>query len=323
VIALGISAFDGHGLISNWVYSQCIGLSIWALIEAAHATLIRDYETQLHRIFWIVPVSVVLGYLAGTAISSALLGNHGVDFLIQQPRKALGFLLISMTAGGVISYFFVSRELLALARLDLARTQADIEAAQRQATQAQLKLLQSQLEPHMLFNTLANLRALIALDPDRAQDMLDRLVAYLRSTLSASRVTSHPLQVEFDRLRDYLELMAVRMGPRLHYTLDLPTALAAQPVPPLLLQPLVENAIKHGLEPKLDGGSIIVLARQTDGAMVLEVHDTGVGLPANQAAGFGLTQVRERLHTAYGDLSTIELVATSQGITCARVTFHA
>ncbi|HEY8905691.1 MAG TPA: histidine kinase [Rhodoferax sp.] len=324
LIALGIFAFDGHGLISNWVYSQCVGLSIWALIELGHDTLIRDYATQLHRMFWIVPVSVVLGYLAGTAISSALIGNHGVDYLIQQPRQALGFLFVSMTAGGVISYFFVSRELLALARLDLARTQADIEAAQRQATEAQLQLLQSQLEPHMLFNTLANLRALIALDPARAQDMLDRLVAYLRSTLSASRVTSHSLQVEFDRLHDYLELMAVRMGPRLHYTLDLPAALAAQPVPPLLLQPLVENAIKHGLEPKLEGGSITVLARlNDDAAMVLEVHDTGVGLPPNQAPGFGLTQVRERLHTAYGDLVTIELVATSPGSTCARVTFHA
>jgi uncharacterized membrane protein YwzB len=187
VIALGISAFDDHGLTSNWVYSQCIGLNIWALIELGHGTLVRDDETQLHRMFRIVPVSVVLGYLVGTAVSSVLLGNHGFDFLVQQPRKALGFLFVSMAAGGVISYFFLSRELLAL----------------------------------------ANLRALIAMDPARASDMLDRLVAYLRSTLSASRVTSHPLHVEFDRLRDDLELMAVRMGPRLHYSLDLPANQAA------------------------------------------------------------------------------------------------
>jgi sensor histidine kinase YesM len=323
VIALGITTFDEKGLVVNLVYSQCIGLSIWSLIEAAHGTLVRDYATQLHRMFWIVPASVVLGYLAGTAISSVLLAHQSLGLLVHEPRKALGFLFISMAAGGVISYFFVSREQLAMARLDLARTQADIEAAQRQATEAQLKLLQSQLEPHMLFNTLANLRALIALDPARAQDMLDRMVAYLRSTLSASRVATHPLQAEFDRLRDYLELMTVRMGPRLHYTLDLPLALATQPVPPLLLQPLVENAIKHGLEPKVEGGSITVLARLAGAAMVLEVHDTGVGLPPNQPPGFGLTQVRERLHTAYGDLATIELIATSPGFTCARVTFPA
>jgi sensor histidine kinase YesM len=322
LIALGITAFDDHGLVINWVYSQCIGLSIWALIELGHATLIRDYETQLHRMFWIVPVSVVLGYLAGTAFSSALLSHHGFDFLIQQPRKALGFLLISMAAGGVISYFFVSREQLNIARLSLARTQADIEAAQRQAALAQLKLLQSQLEPHMLFNTLANLRALIALDPVRAQDMLDRLVSFLRSALSASRVATHPLQAEFDRLQDYLELMAVRMGPRLRYTLNLPPELAAQPVPPLLLQPLVENAIKHGLEPKVEGGNITVLARLADQQLVLEVQDTGVGLPPNMTpAGFGLSQVRERLTATYGPQATITLIANNEGVTRAKVTF--
>ena len=323
IIALGITTFDEHPFSVNLMYSQCIGLCIWALIEAAHQTLVRNPETQVHRMFWIVPVSVVLGYLAGTAISSMLLSHQGFDFLAHEPRKALGFLFISLAAGGAISYFFVSREQLAITRLDLARTQADIEAAQRQATQAQLQLLQSQLEPHMLFNTLANLRALIALDQPRAQDMLDRLVAYLRATLSASRVTSHSLQAEFDRLRDYLELMTVRMGPRLHYTLDLPPALATQPVPPLLLQPLVENAIKHGLEPKVEGGSITVLARLAGAALVLEVQDTGVGLPPNQPPGFGLTQVRERLHTAYGDRAAIELVANNQGNTRARVTFPA
>lgn len=191
LIALGIAAFDQYGLVNSMVYSQSIGLSIWALIELGHYALIRDYDTQLHRMFWIVPPSVVLGYLAGTAISSILLDDQGFSFLIHQPHKALGFLLVSMAAGSVISYFFVSREQLNNARLNLARTQADIEAAQRQAAQAQLKLLQSQLEPHMLFNTLANLRALISHDPARAQDMLDRLVSFLRSTLSASRVARH------------------------------------------------------------------------------------------------------------------------------------
>jgi hypothetical protein len=90
--------------------------------------------------------------------------------------------------------------------------------------------------------------------------MLDHLIAYLRATLGASRATLHPLADEFARLRDYLELMAVRMGPRLAYTLDLPEALREVPVPPLLLQPLVENAIRHGLEPQVAGGHITVRA---------------------------------------------------------------
>ena len=204
-------------------------------------------------------------------------------------------MLTTLIAGIVGSYYFYS-----VARGSyLERKMGE---AQRHATEARLKLLETQLEPHMLFNTLANLRALIAVDPPRAQRMLDHMIAYLRATLDASRATTHPLQVEFDRLRDYLELMAIRMGPRLSYELRLPPELASHPVPTLLLQPLVENAIQHGLEPKVEGGRLTVLARTEGGELVLDVVDTGVGAPApvTLGHGFGLTQVRERLDTLYG-----------------------
>ena len=140
----------------------------------------------------------------------------------------------------------------------LAHARADAEAARRAAAENQLKLLESQLEPHMLFNTLANLRVLIGIDPPRAQAMLDRLIAFLRATLNASRSTLHPLATEFERIGDYLALMGMRMGPRLQSQLSLPDALRDVGVPPLLLQPLVENSIKHGLEPQIAGGRIEV-----------------------------------------------------------------
>src|SRR6185312_14350513 len=138
-----------------------------------------------------------------------------------------------------------------------ARVQrAQVAAAAHEATLARLDMLQSQLEPHMLFNTLANLRALIAADPPRAQEMLDHLIAFLRATLAASRQPEHPLSDEFARIDDYLALMRVRMGDRLRTSAALPPDLAALPVPPLLLQPLVENAIKHGLEPQRGPGEL-------------------------------------------------------------------
>jgi LytS/YehU family sensor histidine kinase len=140
--------------------------------------------------------------------------------------------------------------------------------------------------------------------------MLDRLNDYLRSTLTASRATEHPLSAEFDRLRDYLELMQIRMGERLHYTMDLPADLAQHKVPPLVLQSLVENAIVHGLEPKVAGGQIHINARTEQGKLVLEVRDTGVGFDStNTPEGFGMTQVRERLATRYGNLATMDIVA--------------
>lgn len=194
-------------------------------------------------------------------------------------------------------------------------------ALRGQASEARLKLLESQLEPHMLFNTLANLHTLIGSDPARAQQMLDALIAYLRATLSASRSAEHPLAREFERLHDYLELMALRMGPRLAYTLELPAALRELPVPPLLLQPLVENAIRHGPEPRVEGGHISVRASVNASAngprLCIEVRDSGVGLaatgPAGPGQGFGLSQVRERLRSLHGAAATLELRANETG----------
>ena len=182
----------------------------------------------------------------------------------------------------------------------------------------------------MLFNTLANLRVLITLDPPRAVQMLDHLNRYLRVTLSGSRAVAHPLSAEFDRLRDYLELMSIRMGPRLRYTLELPDDLRDVPVPPLLLQPLVENSIRHGLEPQVEGGEIVVRARRESKAsagklqIAIEVRDTGVGLgaaPPSEGSGFGLAQVHERLATVYGARGGLEMAAAADGGTRAVVTF--
>lgn len=316
VIALGLTAFGEQGFGRNLIYSQCIGLSIWALIDFGNLWLINDWNTQWRRLALIVPFGASAGYVFGSLAGDALLGQTPLLYWTTQPRKAMAFLVLSLVAGAAASYYFLSR-----AQLASVREQA--LTLQRQAAESRLKLLESQLEPHMLFNTLANLRALIGSDPQRATEMLDRLIAYLRATLAASRAAMHPLGAEFDRLRDYLELMAVRMGPRLSYTLELPPDLAALPVPALLLQPLVENSITHGLEPKVDGGSITVRARRDGSMLTLDVIDTGSGATGTSAAGtgFGLAQVRERLATAYGPRSALDFAAAPAGGARASISF--
>jgi sensor histidine kinase YesM len=323
IIALTLTALGDIDFGFNLICSHSIGISIWLLIEISQYWWLPNPKQQWRRLYLLVPVCVVLGYVGGLSLAGWLLKQPMMSLWSGPSRPVLGYLLMSLIAGGVLTYYFMSRDQLATASEEMAHAAAQTEAAQRHAVESKLLLLQSQLEPHMLFNTLANLRALIGTNPAAATDMLDRLIAYLRATLSASRATSHTLRAEFDRLHDYLELMAVRMGPRLHYTLDLPPELADLPMPPLLLQPLVENAVKHGLEPKVKGGSVTVRARLADARLTLEVLDTGVGLPPapSTRTGFGLTQVQERLATAYGIQGAIELVAGDACGTRASVTF--
>jgi len=137
----------------------------------------------------------------------------------------------------------------------------------------------------------------------------------MRSTLTASRNMLHPLSAEFGRIDDYLALMKIRMGDRLLAEVDFPAGLGELAVPTLLLQPLVENAIKHGLEPHVDGGRLLVTARADEVDLVLSVRDTGAGLSdvANDGTHFGVTQVRERLATLYGDGASLVLGTPDDG----------
>ena len=332
-IALLLTAIEGRSLGSHLVYALCIGFSCMALTDggrlaAAWATdrlrAVRGlppspsgFDKGWRGIVPAVLLSVLLGPTLGMSLGDLLTGYTSPS-LFNLRQTSTRFTLMMSLLGTGVSVFVLST----LERLSAARAQA--EAAQRLAAENQLRLLQSQLEPHMLFNTLANLRVLIGLDPARAQGMLDHLIAFLRATLDASRSSAHPLAAEFGHLRDYLALMAVRMGPRLTVTLDLPPELEGLPLPPLLLQPLVENAIKHGLEPKIEGGRIVVSARREGTLLRLTVRDTGVGLGAAGArtgTAFGLEQVRTRLATLYGTRARLELRAAddAEGGTLASI----
>jgi hypothetical protein len=303
------------------VYSVLIASIIWAAIDIGRHLFPSSRETgwpQGGAGLLLVLASIVLGYVLGTGLADRLCVYYGwyppgASNSSNQLRISI---LITALAGIAGSFYFhaINKSAYLVRKMDEAR---------KHASEARLKLLETQLEPHMLFNTLANLRALIATDPPRAQDMLDHMIAYLRATLGASLAPTHTLQAEFERLRDYLELMLIRMGPRLTYTLDLPADLAQHPVPTLLLQPLVENSIQHGLEPKVEGGHIRVSARREGAALVLDVTDTGVGLSGAETgrAGFGLAQVRERLSSTYGAETALELIASHAGGARASVRF--
>lgn len=295
------------------IYSLLIGSIIWAVIDLGRHAFPSAHETGWplgYAGFGLVLGGILTGYLVGTWLGDQLCRYYGFNVTGATTRTEWRTsLLITLMAGGAGSYWFYAASKTAY----LERKMGEVR---RHADEARLKLLETQLEPHMLFNTLANLRALIGVDPPRAQHMLDHMIAYLRATLEASRATTHALQAEFDRLADYLALMSIRMGPRLAYDLKLSPDLAQQPVPTLLLQPLVENCIQHGLEPKVEGGRIDVVARREGDALRLDVADTGIGwngAPPSSGSGFGLEQVRERLKTLYGDKASLAFEAPAEG----------
>jgi sensor histidine kinase YesM len=310
VIGLGL-ALRNDNMAVQMVYAQAIGVSIWATIETGRFFFERDPASNWPtgwRSYVLLVGGILIGYVVGTTIGDAYSGYSTWQAMQRAPRQTLGYLFLAFAASVTLTYVFYARGRgQSLERL--------VSSAQRDASQAQLQLLSSQLEPHMLFNTLANLRVLIAIDPVRAQEMLDHLVAFMRSTLTASRNMLHPLSAEFARLNDYLALMKIRMGERLHTELTLPGDLGELAVPTLLLQPLVENAIKHGLEPKVEGGRLLVNARRDGADLVLTVRDTGIGLSkvANDGTHFGVTQVRERLATLYGEVASLTLAPADGG----------
>ena len=334
VIALLMTGTLGTRLWPNLVHSVCIATLCWFAIDSLRLGLARwshrndppgSNEAAARWPGWplmvvAVVIGTVFGFSVGHELADLVLGSDTRSpvggYFRGNWRQMLALFLGSLVPGMVITYWFYSRE-------TIAAKEAAVQAAQRQAAEHRLKLLESQLEPHMLFNTLANLRVLIGVDPKRAQAMLDQLIAFLRATLAGSRASQHPLRAEFTRLADYLALMRIRMGERLQTRVDLPAALADLPVPPLLLQPLVENCIKHGLEPAVAGGRIDLRAARDGDMLVLTVRDTGAGLSNDAVEGsrFGLVQVRDRLNALYGARASLTLIdaADAEGGTLATI----
>jgi len=182
------------------------------------------------------------------------------------------------------------------------KAEARDTATEKELTVAKLSLLHAQVEPHFLYNTLASAQVLTRSDPARADLMLGHLIQYLRHSLPRAEDSMSSLGEELARARAYLEILRIRMGERLRLEIQVPEGLRATPMPPMMLQTLVENAVKHGLEPVPGGGTVWILARAADGKVSVSVADDGRGFAeGTSGTGIGLRNVRERLRLMYGD----------------------
>jgi len=260
---------------------------------------------------WVLQSVTVLCAATLATLAVYLLATGG-DFsaLVNHDGRIAGFVLISGTGtivGLMLALGALERQRDSEAKamsLELALQRSRLE---RLAADARLAVLTAQVEPHFLFNTLANVQALVETGSARAPAVLRSLIAYLKATMPRLDDGDAQLGREIALVRSYLELMHLRMPDRLSFTVEGDPALQGFPCPPMLLLTLVENAVRHGIDPSETGGSIAVTCRRDGDAVRLVVRDDGVGMGESAVPGTGLTNLRERLATFYGGAARLEL----------------
>lgn len=292
----------------SFVVSLSIGMSCMTAFVVIEPTLQRHLPTYLPPI-----IASAIGLLTGLIIAGTwLTGNPWYFLSVEQASLVLGIFF------SIVGYFiFDTRARVFELSAELAQTQANEAAAAQKMAETELRLLQAQIEPHFLFNTLGNVTSMIHTNPEAAEQTLNNLSTLLRNSLRQTREPLTSLGEELRVLRAYLDIQKIRMGDRLQYHIDAPTDLSAMPIPPLLLQPLVENAISHGIEPAIEGGQIHILVQQINDGVQLTVRDTGIGIASNKSSnGTGLRNVRERLQALYQNRATLTFTEnTPHGVT--------
>ncbi len=258
---------------------------------------------------WLAVIS--WGYLVFVSFLAIIIGGLlGLGSL--PPLLVFGSFMIKSLAGG--------KRKAEIAASDAA-SRANLEALERRLLEAEMATLQAQIEPHFLFNTLALIGQLIETDPDQAAIVHGHLIKYLRAALPQIRESGQSkLSQQLELSRAYLNIMQARMQERLSYEITCPPELANHPFPSMMIPTLVENAIKHGLEPKTDGGHIQINVSKGENEILVEVSDNGIGFDLHADDGIGLSNIRERLKVLYGLKASLIIEIPPTG--GARLTIH-
>lgn len=311
-IGLLISYLNPVGDLSyyqiSFSFSYAFGLCIWG-IDTFLVRTRPQFPQHLRKL-----VAVIAGSLLGITVGILFIENLlGIEI---QAASAIGerTFVLGIFFGTLVLYFFYSQFQIMESRTKLEQTRAAQLEQQQQLTQSQLSALQAQIEPHFLFNTLANIHSRIDADPATAKVMLEHLTQLLRQNLSRSRSGRTTLAQELELVESYLGIQALRMGERLHFSIEVPADLRQFPFPPLLLQPLVENAVLHGIEPKVQGGRVSITVEQSSDRIIVAIIDSGVGLQQGESgSGIGLENTRARLKGLYGERGLLSLQENSSG----------
>lgn len=321
-LVLGGFALSLHGLGHSWLKALGVSFFTWsalsvALLGAWLAPMTMKPSDMLRKF--------LLGALVGGGVMSLLLmGIHGVPERLDPSRLTRALSVATpLLIGVVLLLALVANAGRAARDRQLARFQlvAERDAAARAAAEADLRLLQAQIHPHFVFNTLATLQHWVDRRDERAGPLLRELTGFLRRSTEMLGRPTVPLAEEAQAVRHYLAILAARLDGRVQGEVDIAPALAQQPLPPGLLLTLVENAVEHGLEPKIGDGRLWLTAALTPGGgWWLRVDDDGLGLADDAQDHVGLANLRRRLHHHFGDRARFTLQRRAEGGTRAQIT---
>jgi sensor histidine kinase YesM len=317
IVALGVLFVPKN--VSFWerlypslVVANVVGYMIHAASIGAN-WLLRGWPTRargIPRVIYYVSMvafCVIAGMLIGTGI---VRGVNPLNFL-SHSSALMALLPFALLVSVLMFAIFVNGERRIETETLAARQSEQLASAAQLLAEAKLSALQAQIEPHFLYNTLANVVGLIDTQPAQARHMLERFIDFLRASLAASRAGSATLGAELDMIAAYLDVLAVRMGDRLRYRIEVADECRDIAIAPMLIQPIIENAVAHGLEPKVEGGEIVVRAFLQGAQLCIEISDTGAGLsgaPPKQGGGVGLSNLRARLRSLYDGAAQVQLL---------------
>jgi sensor histidine kinase YesM len=288
----------------NVVFSLCVGFSMHIFAVSSYGIVRRWFhDASGQNYFRGGIIGTVVGGLVGYALALHLLQSYLIGVRADES--------VLLTAALILGIIIAQRRRLH-AELQFERERAARVEAERLTMASRLRMLQAQIEPHFLFNTLANVSSLIEVEPKQARKMLDDLTVLLRASLDSTRLPTISLRRELQVIDSYLAVLKVRMGSRLGYRIDAPPELLDIEVPAMLLQPIVENAVKHGIERRVAGGSVRVEVSERDSQLELAVLDDGVGFAPTSKDSVGLGAVRERLAVQFGAQAQLHIQRTPE-----------
>ncbi len=287
--------FFANTYLDLLVSALCVGYTSMVLFTAA--TNVRGHRLPQ----WVIQVgAIIVGSFLGTMLAGIVKGRPLATMFTERYYGVLITMGLGIGFGCMVLWVYNFRVRESRRDAELARAQAERTQLEKNVLQAQLALMQAQVEPHFLFNTLANVQHLVETDPASASRMLESLIQYLRAALPRMREDATTVGREADMAKAFLDIHRMRMGSRLDYVLEVPENLRCRPFPPMMLISLVENAIKHGVDPCCEAGTVTIRASEEGGKLRFSVADTGEGISPRKGTGVGLTNIRERLKALHG-----------------------